>query len=122
MSIGSSLADTLFLGVYLRIPLGFPCIELLVCLLLGEGSLGDSALEVLPQKDSLIRKDTTYNERRLCTDIKPCKSPVCFQDDGCRVCVRVVRADLLDETAIARCASVCHYNVEECEILLSVAL
>ena len=53
-SIGCSLGNSLYLGVYLRIPLGFPCIEFLVCLLLGERAFCYTALEMFSEEDSLI--------------------------------------------------------------------
>ena len=77
---------------------------------------------MLCKENSLIREDTLCCECRLCTYVKPCKCALEVENDSCRVCVWIVRADLLDETTVARCAGVSHNNVEECEILLSVAL
>ena len=61
-------------------------------------------------------------ESLFCSDLNPVESSVEVEDDGSRVGVRIVRTDLLDETTVARCAGGSHNNVEECEILLSVAL
>ena len=77
---------------------------------------------MLAEKYSLVREDSAGNKCELCTDLNPVESLVEIEDDCRRVRVRVVRADLLDVTTIARCAGVGHNNVEECEILLSVAL
>ena len=77
---------------------------------------------MLGQKHTLVRKDAASGQCGLGAYIEPAESTLLIDDDGCGVGVGVVRADLLDVTSVARCAGVCHYNVEECEILLSVAL
>ena len=76
----------------------------------------------MTKKNTLIRKDSAAYETRLSTDLYPSKSPIEIEIDSSRVSVRIVRADLLDVTTITWSTCVCHYNVEECEILLSVAL
>ena len=77
---------------------------------------------MVSEENTLVREDSAGNESRFGTDLEPCKCPFVVEKDGCRVRVRVVGADLLDETSVAWCATVSHNNVEECEILLSVAL
>ena len=62
------------------------------------------------------------SESGLGTNLEPSKSLVTVQNDGGRIGVGVVGAKLLDEFTVARCAGIGHNNVEECEILLSVAL
>ena len=56
------------------------------------------------------------------TDVEPLEGLVGVEDDGRRVGVRVVGAELLDETSVTRGTGIGHNNVEECEILLTVAL
>ena len=120
--LSGSLVKTKFLSLDLSISLSFPISEFLVCLLLCESALCYTAIEVFLKEDSFIREDTTSNKCRFCTNIKPSQCFLTIENDSSRVCVRVVRADLLDVTTIAWCACVCHYNVKECEILFTVAL
>lgn len=120
--VSGNLVKTRFLSLDLSIPLSFPVSKFLVSLLLCKSSLSDTAVKVILKEDTLIREDTTSHQCQLCTNLKPSQCSLAVENDSSRVCVRIVRADLLDETTIARCASVSHNNVEECEILLSVAL
>ena len=48
------LLQVLLLGLYLRVPLSLPCIPSLVCDFLADGAFGNSSVEVLPQKNSLV--------------------------------------------------------------------
>ena len=100
----------------------FPGGELGVGLSLGESTLGNTFCEVLAQENTLIGEDAAGRERGLGTYLEPSQGLVAIQNDGGRVGVGVVGAKLLDEFTVARCAGVGHNNVEECEILLSVAL
>ena len=77
---------------------------------------------MLSEKNSLVREDFLCREGRLGADIEPLEGFLSIKNDGGRVGVRVVGTELLDETSVARCALIRHNNVEECEILLSVAL
>ena len=120
--LGGILYEASLLCGDLSVPLRLPSVPFGVGLLLCESALGDSAIEVLPKENSLVREDSAGYECRLSADIEPFESLLAIKDDGGRVGVRVVRAELLDETSVARRASVCHNNVEECEILLTVAL
>lgn len=58
-----SLLEILLLGLDLGVSLCLPCIPLLVCDFLAEGTLGNTAVEMLPQKDSLVREDTAAGVR-----------------------------------------------------------
>ena len=77
---------------------------------------------MMAEEDTFVGEDAAGGEGRLGAYVQPCQSPFGVQDDGSGVGVRIVRSELLDEATVTRCAGICHYNVEECEILLSVAL
>ncbi len=77
---------------------------------------------MLAEKNTLIGEDAACGESGLGTNIEPCKSLLGIEDDGGGVGVGVVGTQEFDELTVARCAGVGHNNVEECEILLSVAL
>ena len=100
--VSSSLCKSLLLSLDLSIFLCFPVSEFLVSLLLCESSLGNTAFEVLLEENALIREDTTCNESRFSTYVKPSQCSFAVENDSSRVCVRVVRADLLNVTTIAR--------------------
>ena len=100
---GGVFLKTLDLGGYLCVPLGFPCVPLCIGLLLGESSLCNATLEVLAEEDSFVGEDAAAHEAGLGANVKPCKSLLGIENDGCRVGVGVVRAELLDEATVARC-------------------
>jgi hypothetical protein len=77
---------------------------------------------VLAKQDTFVGEDAAGRQRRLGTDVEPLEGLVGVEDDGRRVGVRVVGAELLDETSVTRGTGIGHNNVEECEILLTVAL
>ena len=64
---------------------------------LGKGTLRDATLEVLAEEDTLVGEDAAGGEGRLGADVQPLEGLVTVEDDGGRVGVRVVRAELLDE-------------------------
>ena len=106
----------------LLVALGFPGSELGVGLGLGESTLGDTLGEVLAKEDTLIGEDAAGYERGLGTNVEPSEGFVSIEGDGGRVGVGVVGAQELDEFTVTRGTGIGHYNVEECEILLTVAL
>ena len=65
---------------------------------LGKGTLRDATLEVLAEEDTLVGEDAAGGEGRLGADVQPLEGLVTVEDDGGRVGVRVVRAELLDES------------------------
>ena len=76
----------------------------------------------MTEEDAFVGEDAAGGEGRLGAYVQPSQSPLCVEDDGSGIGVRIVRSELLDEATVTRCAGICHYNVEECEILLTVAL
>ena len=107
LSLGSLLGldgvvlEGSLLSFDLGIALSLPVIPLLIGLCLSKSSLGYATIKMMTKKNSFIRKNTTSGKSLLSTYFYPSKSALKIENDSCRVGVRVVRADLLDETTVA---------------------
>ena len=66
-----SLLEILLLGLNLCVSLGFPCVPSLVGDLLADGALSNTAVEMLPQEDTLVGEDAAAGVRRLSTGTEP---------------------------------------------------
>ncbi len=122
LGLDRSILDAAHLSLDFGVTLSLPVVPLLVSSLLGQGTLGDTAVEVVAKENALVGEDATSGEGRFGTHLQPSQGALSVENDRGRVGVGVVGADLLDVTTIARGARIRHYNVEECEILLTVAL
>ena len=120
-SFGSGSSDALFLRGDLRLFLGLPGSEATLGFLFGESALGDTALEMFSQHDTLVGEDAAGRGGRLGSFVEPVEGAVTVEDDGSGVGVRVVEADLFDQTAVTRCACVGDDNVKIRVVFLAVA-
>lgn len=79
----------------------FPGGKLLIGLLLRDGLLVYTHLQMLPVHDAFMRQHRAGGIGWLCTNHKPVNGPVRLQYDRRRVGVGVVRTDFLDKLTIA---------------------
>ena len=99
-----------------------PRFELLLSFRFGEGAFFYAVEEVIVVHDALVLHQSTRGVRHFSAHLQPMQRTVVIEVDGRRIRVRVVRADFFDETAVARSAGVCGYDVVEGLALFTVAL
>ena len=119
LSGGSHFAGLL---VHLAFLLVQPSLKFLVGFLFSEGAFFHSIEKVIVVHDPLELEDGAGRVAHLGTDLQPVEGAVVHHVDGGRVGVGVVRADFLDEAAVALGAGVGSDNVVEGLAFLAVAL
>ena len=110
------------LRLNLGVLVGHPLFEALLCLFFGERALLHTVQEVVVVDDAFVLHQRANGVGHLRTDLQPVQCTVVLDFDGRRVRVRVVGADLFDESAITWSASVSCYYVVEWFAFFTVAL
>ena len=95
-----SLLEILLLGLDLGVSLGFPCVPSLVGYFLGDSALCNTAVEMLPQENTLVGEDAAAGVRRLSACAEPVEGSLGVDLDGCGIGVGIVGSDLLDVTSV----------------------
>ena len=120
--VAGVVLDIATLAVYL----GFfglqPLVELDIGLLLADGTLLDTDLEVTTEEDTLIAEDATDGVAGLSTILDPFDGAVEVEVDGGGVGQRIVGAKLLDKSSISRCTTIRNNDVVERLILFTMTL
>jgi len=111
-----SFADLTILSILLSLP----SVETLLSLFLAKCAFCNTAVQVLHEEHTFVRKDSTYSVSRLCAYAYPIECAIEVKDHCSGVGVRVERTDTFDKFAITWRAAVCYYNVVESVVLVTM--
>ena len=120
--VAGVVLDIATLAVYL----GFfglqPLVELDIGLLLADGTLLDTDLEVATEENAFVGEDATDGVARGGAVLDPFDSTVEVEVDSGGVGQRIVSAQLLDKFSIPRCTTIRNNDVVEGLVLLTMTL
>ena len=99
-----------------------PFVKAFINLFFSQCAFFDSFQKVLLQKNPFIGKNGSAGIRWLCTFLQPLQGGVEVQIDGRWIGVRIVLADLLDESSVPWRPAVCSYDGEDGAAFAAMAL